>query len=188
MSKTLPTLPALISHPLLNAAPPPPDPGLLVVRQELTAGLPARLDLDATRGLVLAVPLGVARAVMSADPSAVLFDTGVANPVDSTAFRDHGGAWPRLTLVVTGTVGSTVPVVAGVPFRLAGPSGTAAVEVVVGELVLTAGTVRSPGRLGSRLSLRWRDLTLARDTVPVRQLGDPGIPMLLRTLGKGESR
>jgi hypothetical protein len=178
------SLPALISRPLLDVVAPPADPGVRVVRQELTAGLPARLDLDAARGLVLAVPLGVARAVIAADPSAVVFATDVVNPFDSTAFRDFGAAWPRLTLVVTGAVGDTVPVVTGVPFRLAGPDGPAAVEVVVDELVLTAGTLRSPGRFGSRLSLRWRDLTLARDDGPAPPLGDPGIPVLLAQPGR----
>ena len=75
-------LPALISRPLLDAVPPPADPRTQVVRQDLTAGLPARIDLDTARGLVLAVPLGVARAVLAADPSAVVFST--ANPGDST--------------------------------------------------------------------------------------------------------
>jgi hypothetical protein len=151
-----------------------------VVRQEVTAGMPVRIDLDAARALVLAVPLGVARAVIAADPSAVVFDA--ANPGDSTAFRDYGAAWPRLTLVVTGAIGATVPLVAGVPFRLAGSPGVAVVEVTVDELVLTAGTLRSPGRFGSRLSLRWRDLTLGPDTGPARPLGDPGIPVLLSQL------
>jgi hypothetical protein len=170
-----PTLPALISRPSLDAVPvPPPDPALLVVKQELSAGLPVRVDLDAARVLVLAVPLGMARAVIAADPSAVVFDTGVANPPDLTAGRDDGGAWPRLTLVVNGAIGDTVPVVRGVPFRLA--AGPAVAEVTVDELVVAAGTLRSPGRFGSRLSLRWRDLGLATDDGPPRPAGDPGIP------------
>ncbi|WP_410672481.1 hypothetical protein [Amycolatopsis sp. cmx-4-68] len=179
------SLPALISRPLPAVAPPPADPGARVLRQELTAGLPARLDLDAVRGLVLAVPLGVARAVLAADPSAVVFST--AEPGDSTAFRDPAAAWPRLTLVVTGAIGTTVPVVAGVPVRLAGPPGTAAVEVTVDELVLTAGSLRSPGRFGSRLSLRWRDLALASGDGPAHPVGDPGIPVLLSQLGEEKS-
>lgn len=173
-----PTLPALISRPSLGtAAIPPPDPALLVVKQELSAGLPVRVDLDAARALVLAVPLGTARAVITADPSAVVFDTGVADPPDLSAGRDDGGAWPRLTLVVNGAVGDTVPVVRGVPFRLA--AGPAVAEVTVDELVITAGTLRSPGRFGSRLSLRWRDLALASDDGPPRPIGDPGIPLLV---------
>ncbi|MEV7041725.1 hypothetical protein [Amycolatopsis sp. NPDC051061] len=174
------TLPALISRPLQAVVPPPADPRTQVVRQELTAGLPARIDLDAARGFVLAVPLGVARAVLAADPSAVVFST--AEPGDSTVFRDDGAAWPRLTLVVTGAIGTTVPVVAGVPVRLAGSTGPAAVEVTVEELVLTAGTLRSPGRFGSRLSLRWRDLALGADDGPPHPLGDPGVPVLLSQL------
>ncbi|MCR6485058.1 hypothetical protein M8542_19710 [Amycolatopsis sp. OK19-0408] len=176
------TLPALISRPLPPTAPPPADPAEQVLQQELTAGLPARIDLDAARALVLAVPLGVARAVLAADPSTVVFST--ADPGDSTAFRDDGAAWPRLTLVVAGAIGTTVPVVAGVPVRLAGSPGTAAVEVIVDELVLTAGTLRSPGRFASRLSLRWTDLTLGRDDGPPHPLGDPGVPVLLSQLSE----
>lgn len=170
-----PTLPALIGRPPAAAMPvPPADPALLTVRQELSSGLPARIDLDDTRGLVLAVPLGTARAVIAADPSSAVFDTGSPNPPDLAASRDHGGAWPRLTLVVNGAIGDTVPVVAGVPYRLA--AGPAVAEVTVDELVVTAGTLRSPGRFGSRLSLRWRDLTLGVDDGPPRPAGDPGIP------------
>jgi hypothetical protein len=91
--------------------------------------------------------------------------------------------WPRLTLVVSGAIGETVPVVLGVPFRLAGPPGSApppgaaVVEVTVDRLVITAGTLRSPGRFGSLLSLRWRDLTPAPDEGPLSPVGDPGIPL-----------
>jgi len=178
-----PTLPAIISRPPLDPVPVPPDPGLLVVRQDLSAGLPARVDLDDTRGLVLAVPLGMARAVLAADPSAVVFDAGVANPPDLADGRDHGGAWPRLTLVVNGGIGDTVPVVRGVPFRLA--AGRAVAEVTVDELVITAGTLRSPGRFTSLLSLRWRDLTPAADEGPPLPTGDPGIPITARDTAPG---
>ena len=169
-----PALPAVISRPPADAVPVPPDPAEPVVRQELSAGLPVRVDLDDTRGLVLAAPLGMARAVIAADPSAVVFDTGAAGPPDLAASRDHGAVWPRLTLVVNGAIGDTVPVVAGVPFRMA--AGPAIAEVTVDELVVTAGTLRSPGRFGSRLSLRWRDLTRAPDDGPPRPDGDPGLP------------
>lgn len=174
----MPTLPALISRPLQDAGPVPAvgvDQPSLGVRQELVSGLPARIDLDAARSLVLAVPLGVAGVVIAADPSAVVFDTGVANPPDVTAPRDRGAAWPRMTLVVTGTIGETVPVLLGVPFRLAGP-GPAVVEVVVDQLVIATGSLRGPGRFGSRLALRWRDITLAPDAGPPPPLGDPSIP------------
>ncbi|HEU5111328.1 MAG TPA: hypothetical protein VFT95_22535, partial [Micromonosporaceae bacterium] len=75
----MPTLPAVISRPPLDDPPAPvTDPAEFVLRLELSAGLPARIDLDPVRGLVLAVPLGVARAVIAADPAAVLFDSAVA--------------------------------------------------------------------------------------------------------------
>jgi hypothetical protein len=170
----MPVLPALISRPLLDA-PTAGDDGSPTVQQELATGLPARIDLDGNRSLVLALPLGVAAAVLNADPTAVVFDTATPNPPDLTALRDDGGAWPRLTLVVAGGIGQTVPVVLGVPTRLAA-AGVAVVEVTVDQLVITAGTLRSPGRFGSRIAVRWRDLTLAPDAGPPAPVGDPSIP------------
>jgi len=178
----MPVLPALIGRPQLNAAPAASDDGFApeqIVQQELAAGLPARVDLDGERSLVLAVPLGVATGVLAADPMTAVFDTGVPNPSDLTALRDSGGAWPRLTLVLTGAVGQTMPVVLGVPFRLVAGSAAgeaAVVEVTVDRLVVTAGSLRSPGRFGSQLALRWRDLTLAPDAGTPAPAGDPGIP------------
>jgi hypothetical protein len=174
----------LLGRPPQDAVPAvDPDPSSRVVRLELSAGLPVRIDLDPALGLVLAVPLGVAGAVIAADPSAVVFDTGSDTGTGTAAApRDCGAAWPRLSLVVNGGIGETVPVVLGVPFRVAGPAGAAAppgpaaVEVIVDELVLAAGSLRGPGRFGSRLSLRWRDLTLAPDAGPPPPLGDAGIP------------
>lgn len=169
----MPTLPALISRPFTDTAPAPSDPELQVVRQELASALPTLIDLDGTRGLVLAVPLGVARAVLAADPSTVVFDAGAA--VDA---RAYDGVWPRLTLVLAGAIGETTPVVLGLPCQLAtaAPTPVAAVEVIVDQLVITAGTLRSPGRFGSQLSLRWRDLTPAPDAGPPPPVGDPSIP------------
>jgi hypothetical protein len=180
----MPVLPALISRPLLDAAPAASDNGFApgqTVQQELAAGLPARVDLDGDRSLVLAVPLGVATGVLAADPMTVVFDTGVPNPSDLTALRDSDGAWPRLTLVLTGAIGQTVPVVLGVPVRrVAGAAAgvAAVVEVTVDRLVVTVGSLRSPGRFGSQLTLRWRDLTLAPDTGTPAPVGDLSIPRL----------
>ncbi|MET8850182.1 hypothetical protein [Amycolatopsis sp. NPDC004625] len=175
-------LPGLISRPPFDvpAVPGPDVPASgpaapRVLKQELTAGLPVRVDLDGARGLVLAVPLGVARSVLAADPQAVVFDTRAG--ADPAAARDAGAAWPRLTLLSDGAIGETVPVVAGVPVALR-LGAVAAVEVTVDLLVVTIGTLRSPGRFGSRLALRWRDLGPAPDTGPPRPAGDPGIPVL----------
>lgn len=177
-----PALPALISRPAVDApalpGPAVPDSGPAAfrpVRQDLTAGLPARIDLDGGRGLVLAVPLGVARAVLSTDPQAVVFDTG--EPSAPATDRDTGAAWPRLTLLAGGAIGETVPVVAGVPCPLRLGS-SAVVEVTVDRLVITIGTLRSPGQFGSRVALRWRDLGPAPDTGPPPSTGDPGVPVL----------
>ncbi|MGW5714790.1 hypothetical protein ACWEVP_01385 [Amycolatopsis sp. NPDC003865] len=179
---TFPALPGLIGRPPFDV-PPLPGPDVpasgpaapRVLKQELTAGLPVRVDLDGARALVLAVPLGAARSVLAADPQSVVFDTRV--PVDPAATRDPGAAWPRLTLLSDGVIGETVPVVAGVPVALR-LGAVAVVEVTVDLLVVTIGTLRSPGQFASRLALRWRDLGPAPDTGPPRPAGDPGIPAL----------
>jgi hypothetical protein len=170
---TVHLLPALLTVPPFEAPSlpatdgPTSGPGVArSLRQDLSAGLPVRVDLDGARSLVLAVPLGVARSVLSADPQAAVFDT--RTPVT-------GAARPRITLLVGGAVGETVTVVPGVPFALR--TGTAAaIEVTVDLLVVTVGTLRSPGQFGSLLALRWRDLGPAPDVGPPASVGDPGIP------------
>ena len=173
----MPMLPALISRPAGDVVP-APLPGTASgpersVREDLAAGVPARVGLDATRALLLAVPLGTARAVLDADPLAVVYDS--AAPQGATQLRDAAAAWPRLTLLLGGAAGDTVPVVPAVPVRLA-VGATAAVEVTVDRLVLTAGSLRSPGRFGSRLELRWRLIGPAPDAGPPAAVGDPSIP------------
>jgi hypothetical protein len=84
--------------------------------------------------------------------------------------------------VVGTTIADTAPVVPGVRFRLASGT-TAAVEMVVDLLVLTAGTLRSPGPYGSRITLRWRPLDVAPLAGPQPARGDPGIPAA--RLGRG---
>jgi hypothetical protein len=178
-----PALPALLSRPPFDV-PALPAPGAptggpaapQALRQDLSSGLPVKVDLDGARSLVLAVPLGVARSVLSADPQAAVFDTRALLAGDPAAARDAGAAWPRMTLVAGGAVGETVPVLAGVPFALR--LGTAAAaEVTVDLLVVTVGTLRSPGQFGSRLALHWRDLGPAPDAGPPPPDGDPGIPL-----------
>lgn len=174
-------LPALISRPLLDAPAGPADPAEgagapQAVQLDLVSGLPAQIGLDATRSLVLSVPLGVAGGVIGADPLAVAFDT--AAPGDPGTLRDGGAAWPRLTLVAAGALGETVPAVAGVPFRIR-MAATAVLELTLQQLMITAGSLRGPGRFGSRIVLLWRDLFPAPDTGPPPSAGDIGIPRLL---------
>ncbi len=174
----MPLLPALTTRAPAAAPPPHAAAAVRAVRRNLDAGLPARIDLDATRSLVLGLPLGRARAVLAADPLAVVFDTAAPMPADPGRPRDTGGAWPRLTLVAAGTIGESVPVVAGVPFRLRA-GGAAVVAVTVERLRVTAGSLRSPGRFGSVVALGWRDLGLAPDSGPPPAVGDPSIPRSL---------
>jgi hypothetical protein len=172
-------LPALVTRPLRDddatrAATPAAEP--LAARRtldaDLDAGIPARLALDGTRTLVLGIPLGVARAVLALGPLDVVVDTRSEVEPSGTA---RTLARPRLTLVDAGVIGDTVPVVPGVPQRV-GHGGVGVVEVVVDLLVITAGSVRSPGRFGGHLTLRWRPLDTAPSTGAPHPSGDPGIP------------
>jgi len=179
-------LPALVTAALLDAyaqaLTPSQDPAttgtgtaLATVTDALADGVPARLPLDATRSLVLAVPLGVARPLLDADPLAVVVDVrrprdpGLHVPVDQPA--------PRLTLVVDGRIGDSAPVVPGTPVRL-GSAGRALVEVVVDRLVVTAGTLRGPGRFDSTIVLRWADLVRAGRSGPAPVAADPALAVL----------
>jgi hypothetical protein len=177
----MPSLPSFLGRPVLDqtaAAPVPADEPRQLVQMDLTAGIPAVIGLDAGRSLVLAVALGVAGALLAAEPLAVLANTddppfGPAPDVR----RDPAAPGPRLTLVDGGSIADTVAVVPGVRQRL-GLGSAAAVEVVVDRLVLTAGSLRSPGSYGSRISLRWRDLRTATDTGPPPATGDPALTQL----------
>jgi hypothetical protein len=137
-----------------------------------------RVVLDASRTLVLAVPVGAARVLLDADPLTVVWDDLIAGtssdrmPVDLPR--------PRLTLVVDERIADSAVVVEHRPIELA-DSGRAQVEVVVDRLVVTAATLRSPGASGSRLVLRWRDLLVAHDSGPAPTPGDPALDLVRRS-------
>jgi hypothetical protein len=178
-------LPALVTRPLADAyadaldpaAASPPDPQRSIVDSELPDGVPARLALDGSRVLVLAVPLGTARPLLDADPRTVVVDDRaiVAAPPDRRTPLDLPR--PRLTLIADGRIADTAAVVPHVPLGLSdGPRSV--VEVIVDRLVLTAGSLRGPGRFGARITLRWRDLLIASDTGPAPVPGDPALNMM----------
>src|SRR4051812_42862292 len=100
-------LPAFVTRPLVDAyadalgpvaATRSVTPPATVLESALTDGIPARVALDASRTLVVAVPVGVARVLLDADPLAVVWDDLTAGtsfdrtPVDQLR--------PRLTLLV----------------------------------------------------------------------------------------
>jgi len=172
-------LPTLVTRPPLDApaVPEPPAGPFVELDTELADGIPARLGLDGTRSLVLSVPLGSAAAVLAADARAVVVDTrdgARPRPPDQPA-ATGGELGPRLTLVDGAANGDTAAVVPGVRQRL-GLGATALVELRIDVLVLTAGSLRAPGRFGSRLLMRWRFLDVAAPTGPPPVLGDPTIP------------
>ncbi|MEU5781155.1 hypothetical protein [Micromonospora lupini] len=157
--------------------------GFTEVRQNLTAGLPHRVELGAGVHAVLILPTGLARQWLATDPLAV-----VSTSADDLTPRPAPPATPRtpalvgrvpLRLVVrqgTRILGS-VPLAAGLrrvcpdagppvdatapPARAAAP---VAVEVVVLAWLLHAGTVRGSGDYGSTLTLAWRPADRAVDT------------------------
>lgn len=171
-------LPAFLTRPpvlLADAAPAPvadADPAESTLRQALDGGIPAHLPLAGQRSLVLGVGLGKARELLAADPAAVLIDAGT-DPHDSDADPDRPIA--RLTLIDGSVIGETVPVVTGVRAALV-VSGRVAVEVVVDALTVTAGSLRSPGKYGSSITLRWRPVGPAPDLGPPPPAGDPSLP------------
>ena len=184
-------LPALVTRPVVEAyadavaapagvAQAPPASAQVALRADLTDGVPARFTLDASRSLVLAVPLGAARALLDADPLVVVVDD---RAIAASAPADHMPVdvpRPRLTLVVDGHIADTVPVVARVPMRLS-DGGVAQVELVVDRLVLTVGSLRGPGRFDSVIALRWSDLRVSADTGPPATAPDPALELLGRS-------
>ena len=175
----MPTLPAFISRPdaSLPAAEPVAGPAYATVTLALDSGVPFRIPLDGTRSLLLAVPLGQLRRWMGDDPSTVIVDTTVTSlpvtPPGPTRNLDNVG--PRLTLLLSGAVGDTTSFATGSPATLT-MNGQAVVEVVVDELTITVGSIRSPGQYGSSISLRWRDLHPAPNSGPPDAVLDPSIP------------
>jgi hypothetical protein len=175
-------LPAVVTRPILDAYAdaltlPSASPAAVapdtVVDSALTDGVPTRLLLDASRSLALAVPIGVARVLLDADPLTLVWSAGVSplvrTPVDLPR--------PRLTLLVDERIADSTAVVEHTPLLLA-DRGRAVVEVVVDHLVLTAGTLRGRGRFDSRIVLRWRDLLVASPTGPAAVVGDPALELV----------
>ncbi|MFI7608163.1 hypothetical protein ACIBTV_23875 [Micromonospora sp. NPDC049366] len=165
---------------LLPEAPIEVPAGFTEVRQQLTAGLPHRVDLGAGLHAVLILPTGLARQWQDTDPLAV-----VSTSADELAPRPAPPAAPPspalvgrapLRLVVrhgTRILGS-VPLAAGLR-RVCPDSGpatpdgagvaaaTPVVELLVLGWELRAGTVRGSGDYGSHLAVAWRPADRAVD-------------------------
>jgi hypothetical protein len=180
-------LPAFVSRPLVDAyadalasdaaAPTVASPSA-VIDSALTDGVPARLALDAARTLVLAMPVGIARLLLDADPLTVVWDDLAADT--STDRTPVDVPRPRLTLLVDERIADSAVLVEHRPIRFA-DSGRAQVEVVVDRLVVTVAALRSPGRSSSRLVLRWRDLLVADDHGPAPTNADPALDLVRRS-------
>lgn len=134
----------------------------------LDGGVPALLPLRDGLALALGVPLGRARALLDLDPGVVVVGSGA---VDVGA----GQLRPRITLTSGSTPGDTVAIVPGTTRELA-VAGSVAVRLVVGDLQITAGSLRGPGRYGSWIRLGWELVGPADDRAPDAAVGDPSIP------------
>ena len=179
-------LPALVTRPLVDAyadtstqrrPPAVAEPLPATLDSELTDGVPARLTLDASRSLVLAMPLGLARPLLDADPRIVVVDDAAIAASPPAEHVPIDRPRPRLTLIVDGRIADTVTLVPHLGLQL-GDGTRALIEVVVDRLVVTAGAMRGPGRSDSRIVLRWRDLLHAPATGPASTPGDPALQML----------
>ena len=180
-------LPAFVTRPLVDAYadalgpdvfPAAVTPAGTLVESGLTDGVPLRVVLDASRTLVLAVPVGAARVLLDADPLTVVWDDLTAGTSSERTPVDLPR--PRLTLVVDERIADSAVVIEHRPIQLA-DNGRAQVEVVVDRLVVTAATLRAPGASGSRLVLRWRDLLVAADSGPAPTPGDPALDLVRRS-------
>jgi hypothetical protein len=175
----LPVLPAIAAVPAAVLPDPAPDGGPVYtpVTLSLESGVPARIPLDGSRTLLLAVPLGQARRWLDDDPRTIVIDTTAAGasltPPGPPLDLDELG--PRLTLLQGSVVGDTVAFVPGQPAVIT-IAGFAVVEVVIDSLVLSIGSLRSPGQYGSSVKLHWRDLHPAGNSGPPLTHGDGSIP------------
>ena len=91
-----------------------------VVDSALTDGVPARLALDASRTLVLAVPVGVARVLLDADPLTVVWDDLTAGTSSDRTPVDLPR--PRLTLLVDERIADSAVVIEHRPIQLGRPA------------------------------------------------------------------
>jgi hypothetical protein len=183
-------LPALIARPdaVLPNSSGVEGPVYASLTISVDTGVPARIVLDGSRTVLVAVPLGQARRWMGNDPRTVVVDSSTAaapmTPPGVGRTLDQPG--PRLTLLEAGAVGDTAAFTPGLPTILT-MGGRAVVEIVIDSLTLTVGSLRSPGLYGSSIQLRWRDLRPAGNTGPALSLGDATIPrQLYRWIAKAE--
>ena len=146
--------------------------GFAPLRQSLTAGLPQRIELGAGVHAVLILPTGLARQWLDEEPLAVVStaaDDLAARPVPESPPLPRLVARTPLRLVVRRGIQilGSVPLAVGLrrtcTATAAGPAGAAAVEIMVLDWHLAAGTVRGSGDYGSFVSIGWRRADQAID-------------------------
>jgi hypothetical protein len=148
-----------------DAAPVAPA-GATELAQPLVRGLPMELQLDARDTLVLQVPTGVAVPWRAVDPSTVVADADAERtPAAPTATPDILARPPaRLVLRRDGVFVAGVPLALGV-HRLVPDDGRSgvAIELMVLDYRLHAGTLCGSGDFGSFLNFAWQRVDRAVD-------------------------
>jgi len=137
-----------------------PPEGFTKIEERLTNGLPHSITLTGDRRLLLIVPNGVPALWRDSDPAAV-----VSSSVDerkpkaqvlSLSIGDLSRPPALLLYQVNRTTIASAPLVAGIAQRIPQSEDPAAVEVMVLDWEIRAGTLRGPGEFGSRIVLGWR--------------------------------
>ena len=141
--------------------------GFTRVEERLRGGLPHTIALSGDRRLLLIVPNGVPALWRDTDPGVVVSSSAAElqpfAPPPSPSLGSLSRPPALLLFQVNRTTIASAPLVAGAVQRIPHSDGPAAVEIVVFDWEIRAGTLRGPGEFGSRIALAWRDAAVASD-------------------------
>ena len=145
---------------LVSDGPPIVPAGFEVAMQPLVRGLPAELRLDPELSLIVFAPTGEANLWRDADASlTVCAGEDELVPANRTTVAARVTARPpvRLVLQRAGVFVAAVPLAVGLRRRVP-DTGTlrAAIEIVVLDFRIHAGTMRQAGDFGSFVRFAWR--------------------------------
>jgi hypothetical protein len=164
----MPTYPA--ARLLVPAEPPPLPDGFQIVRSSMVNGLPHFIDLPGNTRLKIVLPTGLMQPWLNADPTTLVAtseDERAPRP-DTLAEEIGGVSRPALRVAATqeNRPLGTVPFVLNARRRLrddGDPDRGTALEIVLLEWRLYAGTMRGQGDFGSFVRFGWRAANRAVD-------------------------
>ena len=139
--------------------------GFTLVDERPTRGLPHRVNLDGTFGLLLVVPTGLATTWRDSKPDEIIsraLDERSARPAPESESRSPQGFVTRhpvrLLVLRNGDFLGSVPLVAGLRRSLPESHERigAGIELVILDWNIPAGSLRGVGDFGARLLLAWR--------------------------------